>query len=463
MGCPDAGDEGGEGVEVVDQEPHGGLQAMLRLFCANAVSPRLWLAAEDAGFKWQASAVPAFSAVVNGCRQIVRVFRGICGRDPYPRPESMALIPGLDPDPDPDSDPLLGPPRGDRTTPGKSPGVDTNLPETNGGSSARFGAGGCAMKQAVPYLGRFLSKFVFEIIPGAIVSVLAAYFLSMLHIARGAEPVVVSADPPSVTVMQSDGLSADQRRELTRQMLKERRENPEEPAEVKPMPSLRPTAPPPETADLAPVAPQMAAPQIAAPPVAAPQVAAPQVAAPQIAVPEVKPAEVKLPEAKPEPKPRPEAVRPAVAAATPVTPLPRAPAPRVRTEPAPIAAAPSAGPSVTASLPPAPGAAPLPSGATPLPAVTVNAPPPDAPAEPPRRGFVGNVFSGISTIAGGAANATGNTVNWVIDLPGKAISAGGRLLGGGNSTPAATPAPAAAPGPAPAAAPAVDPQRRNYL
>jgi hypothetical protein len=309
------------------------------------------------------------------------------------------------------------------------------------------------MKQAVPYLRRFLSKFVFEIIPGAIVSVLAAYFLSTLHLARGAEPVVVSADPPSVTVMQSDGLSADQRRELTRQMLKERRENPEEPAEVKPVPSLRPTAPPPETADLTPVAPPMAAPQIAAPPVASPQIAAPEVKPA-----EVKPAEVKLPEAKPEakpePKPRPEAVRPAVATATPVTPLPRAPAPRVRTEPA-------AGPAVTASLPPAP--APPPSGATQLPPVTVNTTPPEAPAEPPHRGFVGNVFSGISTIAGGAANVTGNTVNWVIDLPGKAISAGGRLLGGGNSTPAAAPAPTAAPGPAPAAAPAADPQRRNYL
>src|SRR5260370_37363176 len=97
----------------------------------------------------------------------------------------------------------------------------------------RVGAGWVrAMKQAVPYLGRFLSKFVFEIIPGALVSVLAAYFLSVLHIARGAEQV---ADPPSVAAMQSDGLSADQRRELTRQMLKERRENPEEPAEVKPI------------------------------------------------------------------------------------------------------------------------------------------------------------------------------------------------------------------------------------
>ena len=65
--------------------------------------------------------------------------------------------------------------------------------------------------------------------------------------------------------------------------------------------------------------------------------------------------------------------------------------------------------------------------------------------------------------AGTAANATGNTVNWVIDLPGKAISAGGRLLGGGGGdTAAATPPPppAAAPAPPPAAAPA-PPAKRN--
>ena len=92
------------------------------------------------------------------------------------------------------------------------------------------------MKQAVPYFGRFLSKLVLEIIPGALVSVFAAYLLSMLHL--GAEPATTPS--PSVAAVQNDGLSADERRELTRQMLKERRENPEEPAEVKPVPSLRP-------------------------------------------------------------------------------------------------------------------------------------------------------------------------------------------------------------------------------
>jgi len=298
-----------------------------------------------------------------------------------------------------------------------------------------------AMKQAVPYLGRYLSKFVFEIIPGALVSVLAAYFLSMLHLARGAEP---TADPPALSTLQNDGLSADERRELTRQMLKERRENPEQPAEVKPIPSLRPTAPAAETADLAP-------------PAAAPQVSAPQIAAPQVIVPEA--------------QPRPEAARPAVAAVTPVPPappLPRAAAPRARPEPAqstaaPASAAPPAG-TVTAAAPGAPVA--VPGAATPLPPVTVNTTPVDAAAvEPPRRSFVGSVFSSFSSIAGGAANVTGNTVNWVIDLPGKAISAGGRLFSG-SPAPAPVPAPAAAPAPpgapgAPAAAPTVDPQRRN--
>jgi hypothetical protein len=63
------------------------------------------------------------------------------------------------------------------------------------------------------------------------------------------------------------------------------------------------------------------------------------------------------------------------------------------------------------------------------------------------------VFSSISTFAGTAANATGNTVNWVIELPGKAISAGGRLLGGGDSASSNPPSPAAAP----------PPPKRNYL
>jgi hypothetical protein len=328
------------------------------------------------------------------------------------------------------------------------------------------------MKQAVPYFGRFLSKLVLEIIPGALVSVLAAYLLSMLHLAQGAEPTTSSQ---SVTVLQNDGLSADERRELTRQMLKERRENPEEPpAEVKPVPSLRPTAAPTETADLSGAVPYD---HVAAPPATEPKS-----------------------HAESEPKPRTEP-RPAVAAIAPppTTPLPRPPAPRVKTESAAAPALPSpvaspAAPTIIASLPPATGAPVPPAGApTPLPQVTVNAPTsPNAPAgdlvtQPQQRGIVGNIFFGVSTIAGGAANITGNTVNWVIDLPGKAISAGGKLITGNGSTPAAAPgnapaagngapgssaaagngsqpasaAPAAAPPPTPL--PMIDPQRRNFL
>jgi hypothetical protein len=51
------------------------------------------------------------------------------------------------------------------------------------------------------------------------------------------------------------------------------------------------------------------------------------------------------------------------------------------------------------------------------------------PVEPDHQGPVGVVFSTFSNFVGHAANATGHTVNWVIDLPGKAISAGGRVIG----------------------------------
>src|SRR5258706_370077 len=60
----------------------------------------------------------------------------------------------------------------------------------------------------------------------------------------------------------------------------------------------------------------------------------------------------------------------------------------------------------------------------------VPAPPPQrAPPRVVERGPVGSGLSGISVFVGQAANVTGNTVNWVIDLPGKAIEAGGRVIG----------------------------------
>jgi len=277
--------------------------------------------------------------------------------------------------------------------------------------------------------GRLISRFLVTIIPAAMASGIAVYVLYAIHVARAPNP----ADQLTLTSPLSDGLSTDERRELTRQMLKERRENPQVPAEV------RPTPRPPSNATTVNAT-------TASAPVRAPDV-----------------------------KARPERT----AATSPVAPLPAATGGAVQPVTAPMPAArPNAagGRSDPAQVPPAamgavapgaappvaPGPVPPPPAADPTttPPATVNTAP--AGAEPEPRSFAGNVFSSISVFAGTAANATGNTVNWVIDLPGRAISAGGRLLGsGGGGDPApATPPPAAAPAPPPAAAPA-PPTKRN--
>jgi hypothetical protein len=276
--------------------------------------------------------------------------------------------------------------------------------------------------------GRFISRLLVTIIPAAMASGIAVYVLYAIHVARAPNP----ADQLTLTSPLSDGLSTDERRELTRQMLKDRRENPQVPAEVRPTPrppsnAATANAPvrapdakarPERTAATSPVAPMSATTGGAVQPVTAP-----------------------LPTARPN------------AAAGRSDPAQVPPA-------AMGAVAPGAAPPVT----PGAGAATLPPPATDpttTPPAVVNTAP--AGAEPEQRSFAGNVFSSISVFAGTAANATGNTVNWVIDLPGKAISAGGRLLGGGGGdTAAATPPPppAAAPAPPPAAAPA-PPAKRN--
>jgi hypothetical protein len=51
----------------------------------------------------------------------------------------------------------------------------------------------------------------------------------------------------------------------------------------------------------------------------------------------------------------------------------------------------------------------------------------EAPVEQPRS-FGSVVFSTVSDLSGKAANLTGDTANFVIDLPGKLFSAGGRLF-----------------------------------
>jgi len=113
----------------------------------------------------------------------------------------------------------------------------------------------------------------------------------------------------------------------------------------------------------------------------------------------------------------PTVIVPSVASATPPPAIappaiaPPAVAPSVVAPTAPPALVPTAPPAVVATVPPA--------AATPA----------AAPPEPDHQGPVGTVLSTFSNFVGHAANATGHTVNWVIDLPGKAISAGGQAIG----------------------------------
>jgi hypothetical protein len=112
---------------------------------------------------------------------------------------------------------------------------------------------------------------------------------------------------------------------------------------------------------------------------------------------------------------------PAAIAPPPVAPPPAAPAPVATIQPITPA------PVVSAPVVSAPPVSPAPPQVARAPA---EQPPPDAP-----RGPVHAVFSAFSNVIGHAANATGKTVNWVIDLPGKAISAGDRVINGPSSPP----------------------------
>lgn len=252
------------------------------------------------------------------------------------------------------------------------------------------------MEPAGTNLGRFPSKFLLMVVPGLIASGVVASVLYAVHVSRAPSSSELLTD----LTPQGDGLSAEERRGLTRQMLKARRENPQDPVEVRPTPTSRPADSGP--ADSGP----------AEAPAAEGKAAAK--AAADRAPPDRAPADrtfgaAPLPIARPAPpRARPEA---------PVIAMPAAPAA-------------ATAPPVATTAP----AAPLPLGtadpATQSP-VTAN-PPSGVEPEPEPRGFAAKVFSSLSTVAGTAANATGNTVNWVIDLPGKAISAGGKAISAGG-------------------------------
>src|SRR5215467_8808415 len=93
-----------------------------------------------------------------------------------------------------------------------------------------------AMEPAGTNLGRFPSKFLLMVVPGLIASGVAASVLYAVHVSRAPSSSEFLTD----LAPQGDGLSAEERRGLTREMLKARRENPQEPAEVRPMPVTRP-------------------------------------------------------------------------------------------------------------------------------------------------------------------------------------------------------------------------------
>src|SRR5580692_4516796 len=91
------------------------------------------------------------------------------------------------------------------------------------------------MGQGKPLLGKFMSRFLLMVVPGVTASAVAVFVLYAVHVSRTPEPIALLTD----LTPQSDGLSTEERRELTRQMLKERRENRQEPAQVKPTPTQR--------------------------------------------------------------------------------------------------------------------------------------------------------------------------------------------------------------------------------
>jgi hypothetical protein len=316
--------------------------------------------------------------------------------------------------------------------------------------------GWIAMGQAQPFQGRFSPTFLLILAAAGIASAAAVGVLYAIHAVQVSDVAGRSAELTALHTPLGDGLSAEERRELTRQMLKARRENPEIPAQVRPTPSSRPATTADAAAPAAPAAPAGPAGAKVRPDRLGAGGATPAVAVGTPPGPGGPPAARGVARNKPDAPVQtaalPPSASPAASAAVGLAPGAALAAP----------AAPAAVPPVGST--PAPGVAlplvivPSTPGVTPPPGLIVGEPNARAQAggdpaagaagaaasEPERRSIAASVFSTISGFAGTAANATGNTVNWVIDLPGKAISAGGRLLGGdsaGNRQPAAPPAP----------------------
>ena len=254
----------------------------------------------------------------------------------------------------------------------------------------------------LPKFLRVGSRLVLEILPSIAATVIGGYLLAQFHFGRAAEPATAPT-PSAQAAATSEEPTVSEDRAAMRQVLKERREKPEQPAQVRPIAM-------PVTASAA------AAASVPPPPVKAPAVTAaipmgmdsisPREPVARLAIAPSRPRGRDRDRRRPRRR-RPMPKKAEVYVPAPPPGLPPAPA---RGMDAPTVIVPS---MATATEPPA---------------ASPNAPQ-AAPAEPARHGPVGVVFSTFSNFVGHAANATGHTVNWVIDLPGKAISVGGRAIG----------------------------------
>jgi hypothetical protein len=275
----------------------------------------------------------------------------------------------------------------------------------------------------LPNLVKHGSKLVLEIMPSVAATVIGGYLLAQIHFARAPEPQPPQPEQP-VAAQSEDTPTARQERAAMREVLKERRENPETPAQVRPIamagPPSQPATPPASQPVSAPISVPSAAAAPSAMPASMDSIAPNEPVAPSRATIANAAArrDVEMP------RPRPDAAA-AVGSAYVPAPPPGLPPATASAVDAPRQLAPL---EVTASVPPPQ----LPQQL-----------PPSAPPAPPR-GPVGVVFSTLSGFVGSAANATGHTVNWVIDLPGKAIAAGGRVIGADNP-PADSPPPPSRP------------------
>ena len=261
------------------------------------------------------------------------------------------------------------------------------------------------MRVVISKTGRFIGRLSIQVVPSVTASVVGGYLLAQLVPQHAAAPAT-SATPVSQT---ANGTPVANDRAPIRVVPQVRRDAQasEPPAEVK-----RAEAKPADK----PVEAKVETRQVAAAPAVAP--------APEAKVPRVKPA-------------APAATQQQVYTPEPYTPeadLPQvASQPVLTTAPAPKPAPQVAAPPVVASAPPLPAPTIVgPAGPpTVLSPVVVNAQRPMAqpaqaetvaaaePAPQPQREH--GVFSAISNAAGTAANVTGDTINWVIDLPGKLI------------------------------------------